>query len=113
MAIAARHPTPCLIHHSDQGIQYAPEEYVEELKRHGFVISMARAGNPYDNATMESFFKTLEYEEVYLSEYETFEDVADRLPQFIQEVYNRIHPEGLILKEKTALGSGLPSTGGV
>ena len=89
MAIAARHPTPGVIHHSDQGVQYASEEYVDELRSHGFMISMSRSGNPYDNATMESFFKTLKYEEVYLSEYQTLVDVLDRIPYFIEEVYNR------------------------
>ncbi len=89
MAIAARHPAPRVIHHSDQGVQYASDEYVEELRRHGFRISMARTGNPYENATMESFFKTLKYEEVYLYDYETFADVRERIPYFIEEVYNR------------------------
>jgi putative transposase len=89
MALAHRHPTPGIIHHSDQGVQYASAEYVEELYRHGFSISMARRGNPYDNATMESFFKTLKYEEVYLFDYETVTDVQVRLPYFIEEVYNR------------------------
>ncbi len=89
MAIAARNPAPGVIHHSDQGVQYASEEYVGELNRHGFRISMARSGNPYENATMESFFKTLKYEEVHLFDYETFEDMLKRIPYFIEEVYNR------------------------
>jgi putative transposase len=89
MAIAARNPAPGTIHHSDQGVQYASEEYVEELLRHGFRISMARSGNPYENATVESFFKTLKYEEVHLFDYETFTDVLERIPYFIEEVYNR------------------------
>jgi len=93
MAIARRQPDPGVIHHSDQGVQYASGEYVDELKRHGFLISMARTGNPYENAVMESFFKTLKHEEVHLCEYETYQDVVIRLPHFLEEVYNhkRLH----------------------
>lgn len=93
MAVARRRPGPDVIHHSDQGIQYASSEYVNELKKYGFQISMAHTGNPYENARMESFFKTLKYEEVYLWEYETYQDVVERLPYFLEEVYNqkRIH----------------------
>ena len=93
MAIAKRNPGAGIIHHSDQGVQYASGEYAEELKRYGFLISMARTGNPYENAMMESFFKTLKYEEVQLWEYETFQDVVIRLPYFLEQVYNqkRLH----------------------
>ena len=93
MAISRRRPLPGVIHHSDQGIQYACEEYITKLKNYRFEISMSRTGNPYDNATMESFFKTLKNEEVYLCEYETYEDVMERIPYFIEAVYNqkRLH----------------------
>jgi putative transposase len=92
-AISSRNPERGCIHHSDQGIQYACKEYVDILKENDFCISMSAKGNPYDNAMAESFMKTLKYEEVYLWEYETFNDVTERLPYFIEKVYNlkRLH----------------------
>ena len=57
------------------------------------MISMTRTGNPYENAMMESFFKTLKHEEVNLGEYETYQDVVIRIHHFLEEVYNhkRLH----------------------
>ena len=89
MAIETRRPSAGVIHHSDQGVQYAAYDYVETLQASGFEISMARKGNPYDNAVAESFMKTLKTEEVYLGEYRTLDDVQNRLPYFIEQVYNR------------------------
>jgi putative transposase len=87
-AIAARQPPPGCIHHSDRGSQYAADDYRAELAEQGLRGSMGRRGNPYDNAKAESFMKTLKVEEVYLMEYETFDDVAGSLPRFIEAVYN-------------------------
>jgi len=93
MALQSRNPPPGVIHHSDQGVQYAADDYVDTLTSHGFQISMSRKGNPYDNAVMESFLKTLKTEEVYLWEYQTLADVEKRVPYFIEQVYNqkRLH----------------------
>ncbi len=62
MALASRQPDPGLIHHSDQGVQYASGEYVARLESVGARISMAAVGNPYENAKAESFFRTLKME---------------------------------------------------
>lgn len=82
-----------LIHHSDRGVQYASNEYVERLMEHGMQVSMGRKGNPYDNAYAESFIKTLKYEEVYLCEYESYDDAYLNIQTFIERVYNekRLH----------------------
>jgi transposase InsO family protein len=89
MALSQRNPPRGCIHHSDQGVQYASWEYVQRLKNHHFQISMARRGNPYENAFAESFIKTLKSEEIYLWEYRSLEDIYQRLPFFIEEVYNK------------------------
>ena len=89
MAVEKRQPESDCIHHSDRGVQYACKDYASFLKEKGFQISMSRKGNPYDNAAMESFMKTMKYNEVYLKNYDTLTDVLRHLPYFIEEVYNK------------------------
>jgi transposase InsO family protein len=88
-ALARRAVRPGLVHHSDQGGQYASSLYTELLLSRGIRISMSRRGNPYDNAYAESFLKTLKYEEVYLSEYADLADARLRIGHFVEKVYNR------------------------
>lgn len=93
IALEQRQPPAGCIHHSDRGVQYACGEYITILEQAQMQISMSRTANPYDNAHMESFFKTLKYEEVHLANYETHDDVVQHIPHFIEEVYNskRLH----------------------
>jgi putative transposase len=92
-ALAERQATPHTVHHSDRGSTYASREYIDLLRQHGIRVSMSRRGNPYDNARMESFIKTLKHEEVNLTEYEDIEEAQLNIGRFIEDVYNhkRLH----------------------
>ena len=67
-AIEIWDPQPGLMHHSDRGFQYAGADYVALMERYGKFPSMSRPANPYDNASCESFIKTLKREEIYANE---------------------------------------------
>jgi transposase InsO family protein len=92
-AIAKRQPRPGLIHHSDRGVQYASGEYVAILDQHHMIPSMSRPANPYDNASCESFIKTLKREEIYANAYENLEHLRANIEIFIEQYYNqqRLH----------------------
>jgi len=89
-AIAQRQPPPGLVHHSDRGVQYAAQEYIHLLQQHQLIPSMSRPANPYDNASCESFMKTLKREEIYASDYRDLEQLRQNLEEFIERYYNRV-----------------------
>ena len=88
-AISKRKPRPGLVHHSDRGVQYASGDYVGVLRKHQMIPSMSRPANPYDNASCESFIKTLKREEVYATEYRDLEHLRVNIEEFIDRYYNR------------------------
>jgi putative transposase len=92
-----------ILHHSDQGVQYACSDYVEQLLKQGFRISMSRKAAPWENAKAESFIKTLKAEEVWLKDYRDVNDARASIGHFLDEVYNqrRLH---------SALGYRSPAT---
>lgn len=75
--------------HSDRGSQYASEEYTGILKANGITASMSRKGNCYDNAMVESFFRTLKVELVYTRKFKTREEAKAAIFEFIEVWYNR------------------------
>ena len=92
-AVAER-PLPAgIIHHSDQGIQYASADLVDRLLECGFQISMSRKAAPWENGYAESFIKTLKAEEVSLRQYRNLEEARRSIGHFLDEVYNqrRLH----------------------
>jgi transposase InsO family protein len=78
-----------LVSHSDQGSQYASDEYREKLAAHNITASMSRKGNCYDNAFVESFFRTLKVELVYRQKFKTREEAKSAIFEFIEVWYNR------------------------
>jgi transposase InsO family protein len=93
MAFRERGYPEGLTHHSDRGVQYASNDYTGLLQQHGVRISMSRKGNPYDNATCESFMKTLKYDEVYRQEYRDLAEARSSIKRFLEKTYNgkRLH----------------------
>jgi putative transposase len=88
-ALAAKCPSPGLIHHSDRGSQYCALEYASLLNRFGMRASMSRKGNCYDNAPMESFWGVLKSELIYYCRYETRQEAIRDITEYIEIFYNR------------------------
>ena len=78
-----------LIIHTDRGSQYTSRRYQNEVREIGGVSSMSRAGNPYDNALMESFYKTLKTELLINGSFETEEEAKNVIFEYIEIYYNR------------------------
>ena len=89
-ALAIRRPAPGLIHHSDRGSQYCSIDYQAELRRHGLQISMSGKGNCYDNAMVETFFKTLKAELVWRTVFLTRAEAAASIGRYIDSFYNPV-----------------------
>jgi len=89
-ALAIRRPMAGLIHHSDRGSQYCSMEYQALLKKHDVLISMSGKGNCYDNAMVETFFKTLKSEVVWRTVFDTRADATKTIGGYIDQFYNPI-----------------------
>ena len=89
-AIQNRRPPPGIMHHSDRGSPYASNDYVKRLESIGAVLSMSRAGRPWENGQCESFMKTLKQEEIDARPYSTLEELEQHLEEFIEQNYNQV-----------------------
>ena len=89
MVIWQRRPTAGLIHHSDRGSQYASKLFRQLLKAHGFISSMSRRANCWDNAVVESFFGSLKQERVQWCHYQTRHEAQQDVLNYILMFYNR------------------------
>jgi putative transposase len=88
-AIAAKRPSQGLIHHSDRGSQYCSHDFTGILQQNGFIASMSRKGNCYDNAPMESFWGILKQELVHHRRYRTRQEAIRDITEYIEIFYNR------------------------
>ena len=88
MAIALRRPPKGCIHHSDRGSQYCSHDYQKILRQHGFKVSMSGKGNCYDNAAMETFFKTIKAELIWRHSWQTRRAVEIAIFEYINGFYN-------------------------
>ena len=89
-ALTMRRPAAGLIHHSDRGSQYCSIDYQAELRKHGILISMSGKGNCYDNAMVETFFKTLKSEFVWRTIFYTRQEADHAIGRYIDGFYNPV-----------------------
>jgi len=90
MAVRHRSPPPGLLHHSDRGSQYASNDYQQMLADHQMVCSMSRKGNCWDNAVMESFYRSLKTELIYHEDFHSRIEARKAIFEYIEVYYNRI-----------------------
>lgn len=88
MAIALRRPPKGCIHHTDRGSQYCSHDYQKILREHGFKVSMSGTGNCYDNAAVETFFKTIKAELLWQRSWRTRRDAEIAIFEYINGFYN-------------------------
>jgi transposase InsO family protein len=88
MAIALRRPPKGCIHHTDRGSQYCSHDYQKILREHGFKVSMSGTGNCYDNAAVETFFKTIKAELLWHRSWRTRRDAELAIFEYINGFYN-------------------------
>jgi transposase InsO family protein len=89
MAVLQRHPLPGVVHHSDRGVQYAATDYQALLRTHKMTPSMSRKGDCYDNAVVESFFATLEWELIAEADWHTRAEARTAIFEYIEVWYNQ------------------------
>jgi len=88
MAINLRQPSPGCIHHTDRGSQYCSHDYQKVLRKQGFQVSMSGKGNCYDNAAVETFFKSLKAELIWRHNWTTRRETEVALFEYINGFYN-------------------------
>jgi len=88
MAIAFRSPPKGCIQHTDRGSQYCSHDYQKILRHHGFKVSMSGKGNCYDNAAIETFFKTIKAELIWRHSWETRRQAEMAIFEYINGFYN-------------------------
>ncbi|MGQ9427685.1 IS3 family transposase [Gilvimarinus sp. F26214L] len=96
MAFDRREIEPGLIVHSDRGVQYRSQKYIDYLRSKGCKPSMSRKGNCWDNAPMESFFSRLKVELIYAEQYDSISEAKSGIFEYIEVFYNRLRRHSAI-----------------
>ena len=100
-ALMIRQPGKCLIHHSDRGSQYASDEYQRLLASNGMVQSMSGKGNCYDNAMVETVFKTIKSELVWRYSWQSRFEAECAIARYIDGFYNPIRRHSALVYQSS------------